>query len=208
MRAILYGKSRVLIVFLHEIACFPHVPGVLFLHICTHKDLAAPRVGLSWSRSVFRRHCLCMVYGRCGGLYRVQRRHVREGWPPGLFASTTGEQINGIAQDRQSGPLFSMLQMPNDGSPCRASDAFSRGVVQFSEDRRNLERFRATAGRWQCYALRGLAARAVCLNGRGTDQRDNGKRRPGTCWCVLNEWNNFRALVGVLVREISNLSNK
>ena len=101
-----------------------------------------------------------------------------EGWPPGLFASTTGEQINGIAQDRQSGPLFSMLQMPNDGSPCRASDAFSRGVVQFSEDRRNLERFRATAGRWQCYALRGLAARAVCLNGRGTDQRDNGKRRP------------------------------
>ena len=131
-----------------------------------------------------------------------------EGWPPGLFASTTGEQINGIAQDRQSGPLFSMLQMPNDGSPCRASDAFSRGVVQFSEDRRNLERFRATAGRWQCRALRGLAARAVCLNGRGTDQRDNGKRRPGTCWCVLNEWNNFRALVGVLVREISNLSNK
>ena len=102
-----------------------------------------------------------------------------EGWPPGLFASTTGEQINGIAQDRQSGPLFSMLQMPNDGSPCR-----------------------------QCYALRGLAARAVCLNGRGTDQRDNGKQRPGTCWCVLNEWNNFRALVGVLVREISNLSNK
>lgn len=157
MRAIFVRKSRVLIVFLHEIACFPHVPGVLFLHICTHKDLAAPRVGLSWSRSVFRRHCLCMVYGRCGGLYRVQRRHVR-GLAAGLFASTTGEQINGIAQDRQSGPLFSMLQMPNDGSPCRASDAFSRGVVQFSEDRRNLERFRATAGRWQCYALRGLAA--------------------------------------------------
>ena len=205
MRAIFVRKSRVLIVFLHEIACFPHVPGVLFLHICTHKDLAAPRVGLSWSRSVFRRHCLCMVGAvDCIGC----NADTFEGWPPGLFASTTGEQINGIAQDRQSGPLFSMLQMPNDGSPCRASDAFSRGVVQFSEDRRNLERFRATAGRWQCYALRGLAARAVCLNGRGTDQRDNGKRRPGTCWCVLNEWNNFRALVGVLVREISNLSNK
>ena len=194
MRAIFVRKSRVLIVFLHEIACFPHVPGVLFLHICTHKDLAAPRVGLSWSRSVFRRHCLCMVYGRCGGLYRVQRRHVR-----GLAARAV--RLNDRGADQR-------LQMPNDGSPCRASDAFSRGVVQFSEDRRNLERFRATAGRWQCYALRGLAARAVCLNGRGTDQRDNGKRRPGTCWCVLNEWNNFRALVGVLVREISNLSNK
>lgn len=56
-----------------------------------------------------------------------------EGWPPGLFASTAGERINGIT---------------GSGGPARA------------------------------------------------------------CWCVLNEWNNFRALVGVLVREISNLSNK
>ena len=87
------------IVFLHEIACFPHVPGVLFLHICTHKDLAAPRVGLSWSRSVFRRHCLCMVYGRCGGLYRVQRRHVR-----GLAARAVRLNDRGADQRYSAGP--------------------------------------------------------------------------------------------------------
>lgn len=99
MRAIFVRKSRVLIVFLHEIACFPHVPGVLFLHICTHKDLAAPRVGLSWSRSVFRRHCLCMVYGRCGGLYRVQRRHVR-----GLAARAVRLNDRGADQRYSAGP--------------------------------------------------------------------------------------------------------
>ena len=99
MRAIFVRKSRVLIVFLHEIACFPHVPGVLFLHICTHKDLAAPRVGLSWSRSVFRRHCLCMVYGRCGGLYRVQRRHVR-----GLAARAVRLNDRGADHRYSAGP--------------------------------------------------------------------------------------------------------
>lgn len=94
MRAIFVRKSRVLIVFLHEIACFPHVSGVLFLRICTHKDLAAPRVVLSRSRSVFCRRCLCMVYGRCGGLYRVQCRHVR-----GLAARAA--RLNGRGTDRR-----------------------------------------------------------------------------------------------------------
>ncbi len=65
-----------------------------------------------------------------------------EGWPPGLFASTAGERINGIT----------------------GSGALSLLAV--------------------------------------------ARRRPGTCWCVLNEWNNFRALEGVLLREISNFLNK
>lgn len=98
MRAIFARKSRVFDRFLHEIACFSHVFGVLFLHICTHKDLAAPRVVLSRSWRVFCRRSLCMVYGRCGGLCRVQRRHVR-----GLAARAVRLNDRGAGQRDSAG---------------------------------------------------------------------------------------------------------
>lgn len=60
-----------------------------------------------------------VVYGQ-----QVGNTDTFEGWPPELFASTTGERINDIAQDWQPGSLFSMMQAPNDGKPAQCLRRF------------------------------------------------------------------------------------
>lgn len=72
-------------------AIFARKSRVLFLCICTHKDLAAPRVVLSRSRSVLCRRCLCMVYGRSGGPYRVKLMEQEN--PRQSFTGDRGQRV-------------------------------------------------------------------------------------------------------------------
>ena len=150
-------KSRVFDRFLHEIARFSRIFGVLFLPVRTYQTGRRPGIlfgrGASSIAGAAAAWCAVGVAARI----RVYGQQVGipdtfKGWPPGLLSSTTGEQIDDAAHDRQAGGCLPQRPKQTDdtmGSPCSTSDTFGRGIVRLLGDRRNLGRFRAIAGQWR-----------------------------------------------------------